>query len=821
MRFVLPLLALAAAASAALLPAHAQSIDTRLYLDPLPSGAAAGDTIEFFGWLESEGGYAVPYATIYVKDDVRFGSDETMASVVTGEDGVFLAEWVAVPGPAGGAWDFYAVFEGDADLRRSRSDTFSVSVARDPAPRSDPPPTLPRPALLALDPVLASAAEGSMLTFSGRLVSDGLPVPGAIVEIKEDDPLLPDDVIAYARTGADGRFSVAWGAEQGLVEKVLEIYAEYDGDGTYGHATTRRQQIEILPAPVAATSITLDALPRSAYAGDEVEFTGRLSSGGLPLAGAAVAVYEDDPLSPDQRIGGGLTGADGGFAIPWTASAGLFEADFDLYAEFAGGGGYGGSQTQRQQMAVLKYGGDIRLDPLPRGAAAGDLVMFRGALDLELHSPEGAKVYIMDEDPLNPDDLLAAAYVEADGRFAANWFASRMDADSEVDVYAVFEGGDLFYRQTTCDEGPTHDFGGSCIGTVQLEVRDAPRGPPAGGGGRGDGGGDAYMEMYYSMDLDGPPLVAIVPGPDRPGDSMRYIVPAQEGILTWTSSMERRYGGDWDVTFAVVEAGEPFFGGRPDVVVNLASPEKDAGCLDEYAGWAQVSGDPQRPAPVQTAVCTAGQWGPVTKADAAATAAHEFIHAMGLGHAFNKPGDLMCSIEQGLPTCAAIASEETAPSDLNAAAVAEMYGTDGFANPNNPVPYKSRLYDVGAARAPSDPGWGEDRMPPASTRHGQPGAAGSGGGTVAIPEWIRASAGWWAGGLISDEEFAGGIGYLIRSGTISIPSGSAGAGGAGPEQVAIPEWIRASAGWWADGLISDEEFAGGIAYLVSIGAITA
>ena len=233
--------------------------------------------------------------------------------------------------------------------------------------------------------------------------------------------------------------------------------------------------------------------------------------------------------------------------------------------------------------------------------------MFRGALDLDMHSPEGAKVYIMDEDPLNPDDLLAAAYVEADGRFEANWFASRMDADREVDVYAVFEGSGRFYRQTTCDEGPTSDFGGLCTGTVPLEVRDAPAGPPAEGG-RGDEGGGAYMEMYYSMDLDGPPLVAIAPSPDRPPDSMRYIAPAQEGILTWTSSMERRYGGDWGVAFEVVEPGEPFFGGRPDVVVNLVSPERDAGCLDEYAGWARIYDDPQRPMPVQTVVCIEASW---------------------------------------------------------------------------------------------------------------------------------------------------------------------------------------------------------------------
>lgn len=326
-RLALSLLVLAAAVSAAILPAHAQSIDTRLYLDPLPSGAAAGDTIEFLGWLESEDGFAVPYATIYVKDDVSFGSDRTMASMVTDEDGVFWAEWTAAPRPAGGAWDFYAVFEGDADLRRSRSETYSVSVARDPAPRPDPAPAPPRPTLLTLDPVPASAAEGSTLTFSGSLVSGGAPVSGAVVEIKEDDPLLPDETLAYARTGADGRFSVQWGAEQGLVEEVLEIYAEYDGGEGYAPATTRRQQVEILAAPAAATSIALDALPRSVYAGDEVDFAGRLSSGGLPVQGALVAVYEDDPLVPDQHMGSGLTGADGRFSIPWTASAGLVETD--------------------------------------------------------------------------------------------------------------------------------------------------------------------------------------------------------------------------------------------------------------------------------------------------------------------------------------------------------------------------------------------------------------------------------------------------------------------------------------------------------------
>ena len=74
--------------------------------------------------------------------------------------------------------------------------------------------------------------------------------------------------------------------------------------------------------------------------------------------------------------------------------------------------------------------------------------------------------------------------------------------------------------------------------------------------------------------------------------------------------------------------------------------------------------------------------------------------------------------------------------------------------------------------------------------------------------------------MISDDEFARGIEYLIGSGAISVPSAAAGAssgGDAGPAD--IPPWIKTSAGWWADGMISDDEFARGIEYLVSVGTI--
>ena len=89
---------------------------------------------------------------------------------------------------------------------------------------------------------------------------------------------------------------------------------------------------------------------------------------------------------------------------------------------------------------------------------------------------------------------------------------------------------------------------------------------------------------------------------------------------------------------------------------------------------------------------------------------------------------------------------------------------------------------------------------------------------VSIPDWVRSSAGWWAEGLITDRDFAGGIQYLVEAGTILVPLPEGpGAGGAGR----IPDWVRSSAGWWAEGLITDRDFAGGIQYLVSEGIIGA
>ncbi len=88
---------------------------------------------------------------------------------------------------------------------------------------------------------------------------------------------------------------------------------------------------------------------------------------------------------------------------------------------------------------------------------------------------------------------------------------------------------------------------------------------------------------------------------------------------------------------------------------------------------------------------------------------------------------------------------------------------------------------------------------------------------IEIPSWIKNNARWWSEGTIGDSDFTTGIQYMIKE-NIMVISGL-------PEQAAeatqeqVPQWVRNNAGWWANGLISDNDFVSGIKYLVEQGII--
>jgi len=87
-----------------------------------------------------------------------------------------------------------------------------------------------------------------------------------------------------------------------------------------------------------------------------------------------------------------------------------------------------------------------------------------------------------------------------------------------------------------------------------------------------------------------------------------------------------------------------------------------------------------------------------------------------------------------------------------------------------------------------------------------------------IPDWVRGNAEWWAQGAIGDSDFVSGIQYLIKEGIMQIPETAQGA--TSDDSKEIPSWIKNNADWWAQGLITDDDFVKGIQFLIENGIMT-
>jgi len=86
-----------------------------------------------------------------------------------------------------------------------------------------------------------------------------------------------------------------------------------------------------------------------------------------------------------------------------------------------------------------------------------------------------------------------------------------------------------------------------------------------------------------------------------------------------------------------------------------------------------------------------------------------------------------------------------------------------------------------------------------------------------VPAWIKNNAKWWSDGQIGDSDFVSGIQYLMKEKIIDIPDLPEQASETAQEHV--PDWIRNNAGWWADGLITEDDFVQGIQFLIRQGTI--
>ena len=88
--------------------------------------------------------------------------------------------------------------------------------------------------------------------------------------------------------------------------------------------------------------------------------------------------------------------------------------------------------------------------------------------------------------------------------------------------------------------------------------------------------------------------------------------------------------------------------------------------------------------------------------------------------------------------------------------------------------------------------------------------------TASVPDWVKNTAGWWAQGAISEGEFVKGVEFLIKEQIIDTDVQTASSDGT---DASIPDWVKNTAGWWADGAISEGEFVNAIEHLVKTGTI--
>ena len=88
-------------------------------------------------------------------------------------------------------------------------------------------------------------------------------------------------------------------------------------------------------------------------------------------------------------------------------------------------------------------------------------------------------------------------------------------------------------------------------------------------------------------------------------------------------------------------------------------------------------------------------------------------------------------------------------------------------------------------------------------------------GDFTIPNWVKNTAGWWADDKIPDSSFIETIEFLIKDEmiTVKIPDLDS-------EVVnKIPAWVKNTAGWWAEDKVHDTTFVAAIKYLVSQGIV--
>lgn len=332
--------------------------------------------------------------------------------------------------------------------------------------------------------------------------------------------------------------------------------------------------------------------------------------------------------------------------------------------------------TQVASQALTQIETVVTLNEIPSRVALGETVAFTGSIYTRNNEAiEGALIQILNDDASKEyADVLASGLSDANGEFYIEWLAVSPDIDNKLLIYSYFEGGNSLDGERFTESFSEEEYE---VAITEPAIEIAPQFP------------DAYMKLIGVWDKD-PIRVAVINEDPRITD---YEDDVKFAFEEWSRLLKEASGNNRAWNFEIVDSNTNIFDKRPDILVQLKLDDEGTECNQGGGvtyGYAKPTPDRETKRYTDTvySVIFAGcQDQPFTHEIVRDTSIHELAHGFGLGHTFNKDGDLMCSVEDGVETCRANSGGYNPPSDLNIDAILQLYGNDGFAEPNaTPVP---------------------------------------------------------------------------------------------------------------------------------------
>jgi hypothetical protein len=191
---------------------------------------------------------------------------------------------------------------------------------------------------------------------------------------------------------------------------------------------------------------------------------------------------------------------------------------------------------------------------------------------------------------------------------------------------------------------------------------------------------------------DDPLNVFIDINPDTIKMSSKFLPDVHRAIYSWSDLLKSSSGNysswNFDVTPALKNAV------HTAIIIKLSGDPLGQICNDSKVKTYAITiyphvNDQNAYLDIPTSCLVDGNEQEASHQEIYSTVLHEFGHALGLGHAHNQDGDLMCSTEltnqTGVTdmTCEPYSVLNAKPSELDIKALFYIYGKDGFNEPNN------------------------------------------------------------------------------------------------------------------------------------------